>query len=83
LRRCFFGELKTAVENVGLAFCASNHRAEHYFFMNMGRTFDSDVCDERYADYADLNLLFSVYPHEFFAIEVQVCHGTGEISVKA
>lgn len=49
--RDVLGELKTAVENVGLAFCASNHRAEHYFFMNMGRTFDSDVCDERYADF--------------------------------
>ena len=49
--RDVLGELKTAVENVGLAFCASNHRAEHYFFMNMGRTFDSDVCNERYADF--------------------------------
>ena len=37
------GEIKKACENNGLTFCASTHRAEHYFFMNMGRTFDSDV----------------------------------------
>lgn len=55
--RDVLGELKTAVENVGLAFCASNHRAEHYFFMNMGRTFDSDVCNERYADFTDLLII--------------------------
>lgn len=45
------GELKTACENEGLTFCASSHRAEHYFFMNMGRTFDSDVNDEQYGDF--------------------------------
>jgi alpha-L-fucosidase len=45
------GEIKTACEKQGLTFCASTHRAEHYFFMNMGRTFDSDVNDERYEDF--------------------------------
>lgn len=45
------GELKKACEKQGLTFCASTHRAEHYFFMNMGRTFDSDVCDEEYRDF--------------------------------
>lgn len=45
------GELKTACEKQGLTFCASSHRAEHYFFMNMGRTIDSDVNDESYADF--------------------------------
>lgn len=45
------GELKSAVEKKGLTFCASTHRAEHYFFMNMGRTFDSDVNDENYSDF--------------------------------
>ncbi len=34
------GEIKSACEKQGLTFCASTHRAEHYFFMNMGRTFD-------------------------------------------
>ncbi len=45
------GEIKSACEKQGLVYCASNHRAEHYFFMNMGRTFDSDVNDEKYADF--------------------------------
>ncbi len=37
------GELKAECEKQGLQFCASTHRAEHYFFMNLGRTFESDV----------------------------------------
>lgn len=45
------GELKRACEGKGLTFCVSSHRAEHYFFMNMGRTFDSDVNNERWADF--------------------------------
>ncbi len=45
------GELKTECEKNGLTFCASTHRAEHYFFMNMGRTIDSDVNDENYRDF--------------------------------
>ena len=45
------GELKTECEKQGLTFCASTHRAEHYFFMNPGRLYDSDVNDERYADF--------------------------------
>lgn len=50
-QRDVIGELKAALENEGLMFCGSSHRAEHYFFMNMGRTFDSDVNDERYEDF--------------------------------
>ncbi len=45
------GELKSECEKQGLTLCASSHRAEHYFFMNMGRTFESDVSDEEYADF--------------------------------
>lgn len=45
------GEIKTACEKEELTFCASSHRAEHYFFMNMGRTFDSDVNDDNYRDF--------------------------------
>lgn len=45
------GQLKVACQTHGLQFCASNHRAEHFFFMNLGRTFDSDVSDEAYADF--------------------------------
>lgn len=45
------GELKEACEKQGLTFCASTHRAEHYFFMNPGRTIDSDVNDDNYRDF--------------------------------
>ena len=49
--RDVLGQLKVACEKEGLVFCASTHRAEHYFFMNMGRTCDSDVNDPNYADF--------------------------------
>ena len=49
--RDVLGELKAAGERAGLHFCASTHRAEHYFFMNMGRTCDSDVNDDAWADF--------------------------------
>ena len=50
-KRNVVGELKEAVEQEGMVFCASTHRAEHYFFMNTGRTIDSDVNDEQYRDF--------------------------------
>lgn len=49
--RDIVGELRDACNKSGLEFCASSHRAEHYFFMNMGRTFDSDVNDENDSDF--------------------------------
>lgn len=49
--RDVLGELKAECEKRDLTFCASTHRAEHYFFMNGGRTFESDVNDERYEDF--------------------------------
>ena len=60
-KKDIIGLLKKAVEKQGMTFCASSHRAEHYFFMNMGRTFDSDVNDERYADFYGP----AVYTREF------------------
>lgn len=42
-KRDVLGELKSAAERQGLVFCASSHRAEHWFFMGHGREFDSDV----------------------------------------
>lgn len=50
-KRDVVGQLKAECERQGLTLCASTHRAEHYFFMNMGRTFDSDVNDEAYRDF--------------------------------
>ncbi len=45
------GEIKAECEKQGLTFCASTHRAEHYFFMNTGRNCDSDVNDDAYRDF--------------------------------
>lgn len=50
-KRDVIGELKTSAEKEGIVFCASNHRAEHYFFLNGGRTFESDVNDKEYEDF--------------------------------
>lgn len=45
------GELAAAVRRQGLHFGASSHRIEHWFFMEYGRTFDSDVRDPRYESF--------------------------------
>jgi alpha-L-fucosidase len=50
-KRDVVGELERAVRKQGLHFGASSHRAEHWWFMNGGKTFDSDVRDPRYADF--------------------------------
>lgn len=50
-RRDLVGDLARAVREKGLVFGVSSHRAEHWFFMNGGREFDSDVNDPRYADF--------------------------------
>lgn len=42
-KRDVLGEIKEAVEERGLTFCTSSHRAEHWFFMSHGKEFDSDV----------------------------------------
>ncbi len=61
------GEIKKACEKRGLTFCASSHRAEHYFFMNMGRAAESDVTDEAYRDfYGPAYLCPELYGDEIF-----------------
>ena len=55
--------IREACEENGLQFCLSSHRAEHYYFMNLGRTFDSDVNDPEYADFYGP----AVYREEFNA----------------
>ncbi len=42
-RRDVLGELKAAAEKEDVIFCASTHRAEHWFFMGQGKNFDSDI----------------------------------------
>ena len=50
-QRDLIGELAEAVRAHGLVFGLSSHRAEHWWFMNGGKTFDSDVQDPAYADF--------------------------------
>ncbi|MGL6175294.1 MAG: alpha-L-fucosidase [Cellulosilyticaceae bacterium] len=47
-KRDILGEIKEEAEKEGIVFCASSHRAEHYWFLNGGREFDSDVNDSKY-----------------------------------
>ncbi len=49
-KRDIIGELAAAVRRQWLVFGLSSHRAEHWWFMNGGMEFDSDVQDPRYAD---------------------------------
>jgi alpha-L-fucosidase len=49
-KRDIIGELAFAVRKRGLIFGLSSHRAEHWWFMNPGRSFDSDVNDSAFAD---------------------------------
>lgn len=55
------GELKVECENQGLVFCGSSHRAEHYYFMNLGREIESDVSDDNYRDFYGPAVLRSEY----------------------
>jgi len=48
-KRDVLGELAAAIRAEGLHFGASSHRAEHDWFFDGGRKFDSDVNDPRYA----------------------------------
>jgi alpha-L-fucosidase len=50
-KRDLIGELANAIREQGLVFGVSSHRAEHWFFMNGGREFDSDVNDPAYANF--------------------------------
>lgn len=45
------GEIAEAVNKQGLILGVSSHRIEHWFFMNGGRAFNSDVNDTAYADF--------------------------------
>jgi alpha-L-fucosidase len=49
-RRDLIGDLSKAIRAQGLHFGLSSHRAEHNWFFDGGRSFDSDVNDPRYAD---------------------------------
>lgn len=42
-KRDLIGEWKEAADKLGMVFCTSTHRAEHWWFMSHGKEFDSDV----------------------------------------
>jgi alpha-L-fucosidase len=48
-KRDIIGELSKAVPREGLVFGVSSHRAEHWWFYDAGRDFDSDVKDSQFA----------------------------------
>jgi alpha-L-fucosidase len=50
-KRDVFGDLAKAVSKAAMVPGASSHRAEHWFFMNGGTRFDSDVLDPEYVDF--------------------------------
>ncbi|PCN48542.1 alpha-L-fucosidase [Curtobacterium sp. 'Ferrero'] len=50
-QRDVFGDLLQAADDAFMVRGASSHRAEHWFFMNGGARFDSDVLDPRFIDF--------------------------------
>jgi alpha-L-fucosidase len=50
-KRDVIGELAAEIRNQGMIFGLSSHRIEHWFFMNGGRRFESDVLDSKYEDF--------------------------------
>jgi alpha-L-fucosidase len=49
-KRDVIGELAAEIKKQGLVFGLSSHRIEHWFFMNGGRKFESDVMDGKNED---------------------------------
>lgn len=50
-KRDIIGELAVASRQLGMVFGVSSHRAEHWWFMDGGRKFPSDVQDPAYEDF--------------------------------
>jgi alpha-L-fucosidase len=50
-QRDVYGDLAAATRRAGMVVGASSHRAEHWFFLNPGTRFDSDVLDPRVHDF--------------------------------
>lgn len=65
-RRDVFGDLLAAVDRTWMVRAASSHRIEHWFFMNGGMRFDSDVRDPAYADFYGPAQREEIAPNERF-----------------
>ncbi|WP_116953653.1 alpha-L-fucosidase [Jiangella endophytica] len=65
-RRDVIGELATATRDAGMVFGVSSHRAEHWWFMNGGSRFDSDVRDPEFADFYGPAMREETAPNEQF-----------------
>ncbi|WP_241680905.1 alpha-L-fucosidase [Pseudactinotalea suaedae] len=50
-QRDVLGDLAEATRRAGMVAGVSSHRAEHWFFLNGGTRFDSDVLDPAYQDF--------------------------------
>lgn len=72
-KRDVLGELKNAADRRGIAFCASSHRAEHYWYFNGGTQIKSDVTDPEYADFYGPAVydrqLGDPFPHETHRVD--------------
>lgn len=64
--RDVFGDLLEAVDRAWMVRAASSHRMEHWFFMNGGMRFDSDVRDPEYEDFYGPAQREEIAPNERF-----------------
>jgi alpha-L-fucosidase len=65
-KRDLIGDLAKAVRDEGLIFGVSSHRAEHWWFFEGGRQFDSDVQDEAYDGLYGPAMLKNTNPNKEF-----------------
>ena len=65
-RRDVLGELATATRAASMVFGTSSHRAEHWWFMNGGHRFESDVGNPDYADFYGPAMREETAPNEQF-----------------
>lgn len=65
-RRDVFGALAEATRRAWMVVGASSHRAEHWFFMNPGTRFDSDVRDPEFSDFYGPAQREEIAPNELF-----------------
>jgi alpha-L-fucosidase len=63
------GELGAAVRDQWMVLGVSSHRAEHWFFMNGGTRFDSDVTDPEFSDFYGPAQREELAPNEEYLID--------------